>query len=402
MKKKIIYVGNFALPNLNAAGKRVMNIGKCFNDLGYSTIYIGNSIAEEISEILFDTRIEFSDFISYNYKYPNKIRDWIKYNDKFKQLESVIYREGLENIYAVIIYNSPALSLFNGKLINFCKKNGIKIISDCTDWLTSETGNLFFDLFKNVDTWIQRKVYNKRCDGMIVISDYLYSFYNEKPCILIPPTGNRRNTEIADRKDTDFKTKLIYAGIPFRIGKKIKKMDSQKDRLDLVVKSIAKVKNKNYVLNIVGLTKQDYLTAFPNHKEIIEIEKSNIIFNGKCTQEETEQMVSESDYSIVLRNSKRDTIAGFPTKVSESILNGIPVISTDTGDIGKYIIDSFNGFIVDTEKNNITEKLESIMLISNHSLLEIKRNCANDKSFYWKTYTSELRSFLEKLDGKIQ
>ena len=40
-KGTIIYMGNFALPDKNAAAHRVMINGKIFKDLGYRVAYLG-------------------------------------------------------------------------------------------------------------------------------------------------------------------------------------------------------------------------------------------------------------------------------------------------------------------------------------------------------------------------
>ena len=45
--KTIIYIGNFELPNKNAAAQRVIANGKIFRDLGYKVVYIG--ISKEIT-----------------------------------------------------------------------------------------------------------------------------------------------------------------------------------------------------------------------------------------------------------------------------------------------------------------------------------------------------------------
>ena len=50
-KGTIIYMGNFELPDKNAAAHRVMNNGKIFKDLGYRVAYLGVTRDESFAGI---------------------------------------------------------------------------------------------------------------------------------------------------------------------------------------------------------------------------------------------------------------------------------------------------------------------------------------------------------------
>ncbi|MDT4876082.1 hypothetical protein FQZ97_1114980 [compost metagenome] len=69
---------------------------------------------------------------------------------------------------------------------------------------------------------------------------------------------------------------------------------------------------------------------------------------GKVAQEKIESHYQTADFSVILRESERFTNAGFPTKFVESLSFSTPVISNITSDLGLYLRDGVNGYVVDS------------------------------------------------------
>lgn len=394
-RNKILYVGNFSFPDMNAAGKRVYYNGKVIQSLGYELIFVGTSKEQGVnfSKIL-KTKGRYQGVCYYNFEYPKTTKDWLKYKSKFKNFVEVIENIGPESIKNIIIYNSPSLSLFNRKLIKYCRKHRIGIISDCTDWLTTSTTNSIFNFVKNTDVWYQRSVLNKKCDSVICISSYLDKYYNRSvPTIIVPPLTEKNSTiSLYDESRT---IRIIYAGIPFRIGSKDIIRETMKDRLDLTIKFIKRLKEKdcNVIFDIYGMTEEEYLYALPQDQNIIENLNSVISFKGVVDQKEVELKIKEYDYSILLREESRDTLAGVSTKVSESISNGIPVITTNVGDINLYISEGINGIYVDLLS---LEDVDSILpyFNSKEKLKQLKLTTMAANPFYWKLYKEKFEKIL--------
>lgn len=382
-RKTIVYIGNFDRPNKSAAGKRVYGIAKILEKLGYNVYLIGK-------ESSFDDKVAYSSNIFY-YSFPKyniiKSNSYIKWFNKFL-LERNIKPE------LIIRYGSPSLAYFDFLLSRWCKKNKIPIIVDVVDWLSSDGNNLIFNLIKTIDTFLEKVIFNRFCDGIIVISNYLFEYYKkyQNNIIIIPPLV----TETVNNVTKNEVIKFIYAGSPFRKGNYIKNVHKIKDRLDLCVAAISEVSKKYRVqLDIFGLTKEEFLQAFPKYKN--EARNSSIIFHGMKKMEEVQKYISSCDYSILLREVNRATMAGFPTKIVESLSCGTPVITTDTSDLKKYIRNGENGYIVSIESKSILiNEIEKICRNNLENITKMKKKCYEKEEFLYKNYLSVVKEFINR------
>lgn len=383
-KKCILYVGNFDRPDKSAAGKRVFGNAKILESLEYEVFLIGK-------EKKYEDRVKYSNNINF-YSFPRyKIFEYKKYVSWINQF---INKKGIKPV-AIIRYGSPSIALFDFSLQKWCRLNNIKIIADVVDWLSPDGGNIVFNLIKSIDTFFEKVVFNKMCDGIIVISSYLLRYYKnyKEKIIVLPPLIEKTNENNSENEYL----KLIYAGNPFRKGVQVKNTSKIKDRLDLCVLSINEL-SKTYKIkfDIFGLTKEEYLLAFPN--QILEANNECITFHGMKPMKKVQNQIQKSDFSILLRECSRTTMAGFPTKIVESISCGTPVITTDTSDLNKYIKSGENGFFVSINDLNILSKqIGKIASLSLNEKKRMKKQCANNINFVYLNYKNQMSEFLKKI-----
>ncbi|MDP5274737.1 glycosyltransferase [Chengkuizengella axinellae] len=404
MKKSIVlYIGNFSFPVGNAAGKRVYANGKLLNQLGYEVIFIGMDKEIDQSQSLESTKKVYDNFVYYNFPYPNKNIDWMNYRKVFDELESLLRDQYIiDNLSFVIYYGSPRLSFFNTKLIDFCKKQKIKVIADCVDWLTVKTNNSLFNIVKWFDNNYQKAYANKKADGIIAISKYLSNYYNKYGCktVIIPPLSPENCRPTSNAVLNNDKKIITYAGIPFRRGKQVKDVNNLKDRIDKTIKLFYRAKKSgcDFTFNIYGFSKDEYLEAIPMQKKYVEELGESIIFHGHKPNDYVVNSVINSDFTILIRDVNRDTSAGFPTKVSESISSGTPVITTKTSDLEDYIVDGKNGYFlsVNNEEKNLKEIIE-ILRTDRVSINKMKLHCRENNLFYFKHFQNQLNCFLNSL-----
>jgi glycosyltransferase involved in cell wall biosynthesis len=76
--------------------------------------------------------------------------------------------------------------------------------------------------------------------------------------------------------------------------------------------------------------------------------RNNIVFAGKVQQHQVPAYYKTADFSLLFREHNRKNDAGFPTKFVESMAAGVPVIGNLTSDIGNYLLDGHNGFVLDS------------------------------------------------------
>lgn len=281
MKKKILYIGNFMFPDGNASGKRVYSNGKALKELGYEVLFIGVSNGVDNKNSLKETKNNYDGFNFYNLPYPKNSFEWLFFFSTFKKIINFLNEEKLDlDLNSIIFYGSSRISILNYLILRWAKQKKIKTIADCVDWLSVKTNNKLFDFIKWIDTTYHKAFFNKKVDAIICISEYLQNYYKKYvfKTIIIPPLSAFRQEKVTVKKND--KVKILYAGLPFRKGKEIKNPQVLKDRIDLIIKLLIKLKNKNikFEFNIYGFTKKEYLEVLPQQKEELEELKDYIFF----------------------------------------------------------------------------------------------------------------------------
>lgn len=400
MKKSILYVGNFAFPCGNAPGKRVYANAKVFQKLGYDVILIG--LSENSASF---SQNHYDGFTFFNLPRPRKILDFFYYKSFFNLFKSFLSRKEEIGLCLVIYYGSIGFSLFNSILLRLCRKNNLKVVSDCVDWLVVKTKNPFFNLIKFIDDFYQKAFVNKKVDGIIAISSYLANYYKRSvsPLIIIPPLSpapSISNSTLKISASCSNNKKIIYAGIPFRRGERVSSKKNMKDRIDKIIELFYNAQRKGckFTLSIFGFSKEEYFIAIPDQKKYVEELGDSIIFHTFKPNKEIVNRIAESDFTILIRDVNRMTTAGFPTKISESISNGTPVITTLTSDLPKYIVEGETGFFIESEGEKAIDQLVNILNINCTEVLRMKENCRKHNPFYYENFVDTFKCFFHDLN----
>ncbi len=398
MPGKVLYVGNFSFPKGSAAGSRVLGNGYLLRDLGYEVIFIGLDKNLPNNSSLSSTHQIYDDFQYYNLPYPEGSKGWLLYRQRYKEVNELVEDENLD---IIIIYGSPTLSFFGWLIRNWCRRKKIKFITDVHDWLPSESGGLLFRLVKSLDTTYQLRFMNSSADGVIAISSYLSNFYRKRArkTVIIPPLTNIDYFRHLYRENNINEVlSLIYVGQPFPTNGRSVKKTAYKDRLDKAIEALYELRELEFVFNIYGLTKEQYLAVICTHAEIIKSLEKKVVFHGFIPNTEVINKVSDADFLILFRDVNRMTTAGFPTKVAESISCGTPVIVTNTSDLEKYIEPGVNGYFVDIDnKEKLLVTMKEILLLDRSSISLMKKNCEESRLFSYTNFKNEMNLFLNSL-----
>ncbi|MDA9986291.1 glycosyltransferase [bacterium] len=400
---KVFYIGNFDFPKGNAPGIRVLNNGYLLRNLGYQVHYIGLSssvTSQNLSELNFQS---YDGFSYARFQYPKALTDWIFFGNKLSLIKKVLLEE---RPVFIIMYGSLSNSLFFLLLVGWCRKNDIIVFSDCVDWLHLASGSLFFRIFKNTDTFLQKRVFNRLADGIIAVSSHLASFYQNLGIntVVIPPlnsskTPQRELLRYSDSKRTP--VSLFYAGYPFSSNAHTSSPELFKDRLDLTIDYLVVLNDLCFVFNIYGISKEDYLKVVPRHCAILTMLEGKVYFHGKVDNDLVEHELTKADYIILLRNSNRMTNFGFPSKITEAMGFNIPAITTRTSDLECYIKNGENGYFIDIDNESIAcQQIRDIL--ENHSLnyTKIYSACLKNNPFHYSKYLNVLSNFLSRAQKK--
>lgn len=399
--KNVVYVGNFSFPDQNAAGKRVYGISLSLRDIGYKVTIIDTKKIADKKE-LSQASCNIDGFDCYSLRYPIKTTDWLNFYSYFNEVKVLLDElVNQKDIDFLIYYGSPTLSFFDYMIVRYCKRNNIKVISDCVDWLSVTTSNPMRDVIKRLDDNFQKKFSNKSCDGVICISQYLADYYRSKgvSTVIIPPTAKSSSLRLNDIQENGVR-RLFYAGFPFRNDMKVGDVGSMKDRIDLIISNLATLKRQGYsfIFNVYGISRNDIVEHLPMLEPMLEELQGNVNFHGVVSNSIILNELKKSDFTLLIRDDKRDSIAGFPSKIAESISVGVPVVVTDNGDINTRLVSGRHAFVCrshddDSQLNGLKQALS----ISNEDLQKMKKHCLDDKIFSFERYTPVLKEFMESL-----
>jgi glycosyltransferase involved in cell wall biosynthesis len=398
-KGTIAYVGNFSFPYGNASGSRVLGNGYLFKELGYEVIFIGLDNTLKVDSFIQDTKSEYNGFAYYNLPYPIGMKGWLLYNQRFKEVISCLTEYDL---FAVVSYGSPTLSLFNAKIRTWCHSNNLFYLADCVDWLAAGSGTFLHRIIKFFDNDYQKRILNAKADGVITISSYLQDFYQSNKCktIIIPPLVNpERFKNLSLPLEKKGKTiNFIYVGIPFPIDGREVKPSAYKDRLDIVIDALLLISEDDFKFDIYGLTKQQYISVILRHKDMLVDMDDKICFHGNIKNDEAIIRISKADYSILFRDVNRSTTSGFPSKFVETISCGTPMVTTRTSDLHLYLEPSENGFFIGGNDDiTIAKELSEIIKKSSESVFKMKKYCFKSNLFAYHNFVTQTKQFFDSL-----
>ena len=404
MRKAILYVGNFFYPDGNAAGKRVYGNVKVIEKCGYvpiifcfkkdQTTYLVKSIVDGVVTYT----IPYSDGI----KRLNNRKPYDAFKSVYQEYSSQY------EICAVIMYTTMGTFDLNRMMISYCRKQKTKTVYDFCDYFdVIQKDNPFKYYIKARDIKVLNQSVLEQCDGIIAISSFLRDFVHRGcPKIIIPPLSVTQCEKEEIIRNADIIT-ISYASY---VSDKNRPVAEWKDRIDSMIDIFHQLRinyhHEDFLLKFIGFTKADLIDMLPfdlkeeYRKKINELGEQ-IVFLGQCENKTAQNEIQNSDYTILLRDSKTSTNAGFPTKVSESLSLGVPVITNLTSDIGDYVINNVNGIVVPgpTSMEETIRIIDGAINEGNKKSLKLKENTINQSPFFYMNYVERMSSFLDKLIG---
>lgn len=368
MKKKILYIGGFEMPDKNAAAHRVMSNALLLREMGFDVTFIGPT------KDRMNAQAEANGFKCEYVDYPKSTLEWLRYITVFVSTDKILSHKP----DYVILYNFPAVASL--RILRACHKHGIKVFHDLTEW-ESANGWSPRQIIRKMDIGLRMRYCMKKMDGVIAISRYLYDRYRHYTnCIIIPPTIDLNNPKWnRERKITCGKTiELVYAGTGgFGV----------KDKLDYIIDNVMPFKLIH--LTIVGMTKERYEKGYgplPSNCD-------NVEFLGRIPHLDAIKAVQDADFQMLIRDDTLKTKAGFPTKFVESISCCTPVIATLTSNIGDYLHDGYLGFVVD-QKQSLRDVFAKLIAMDKSEIVQMKQQCKEFRKFDYRNFKDEFSKLL--------
>jgi glycosyltransferase involved in cell wall biosynthesis len=383
MKTKILILGSFILPDKTASAIRVRGLGHILSELGYEVIFLGNNTDNNEKKDYF-----YTDKYKCFYNKPNSPKSYIDIEREIKVIKEI----NISDLYSIIAYHEHSVKLI--RLNKFCRANGIKLICDQTEWYSFKRQLRRIFSFKSIDFllrhyWVQQKVKN-----LIVISRYLENYYSKKnmnlvriPNVVFEDHSRDNWSESSGVQLNKMNLNYVYSG-----------SNSKKELLEIGIKAFSVIRkdNTNITLHVLGLTKSDFLKRYKKNKKIT---LDGVIFYGRLERHKTLDILSQADFSIILRANERYAKAGFPTKMMESLMLGIPIICNVIGDMNLYLTNDMNCIeIFDLNIKEIYDAFAKSIEMSKEQIRYMKKKSLEIslEELNYRFYLSKMKEFLSK------
>lgn len=393
---RFVYLGAFRFPEGDAASARVINNARILRELGHE-VEVWSFGGEQR-----DTDKTGNEYLYDGFKYI--VTNDIDTRSLKERLTRYTFpgincwrtlKTRVNSIDVIIVYN-PTYSL-NKRLIRFCRRYNLKLIADLTEWYGANEmpGGKYSPIYwmseRNMKH-LQRKIPNK-----ILISTYLLRYYNRGNNILLPPLVDlaeskwKRNVVITNQYIVNHRgIRIIYAGTPTR-----------KDMLTNLIVASADFLGENNRLQLLflGVT-QEQGQMLVADSTLLRNHPKNFVFLGKIPQNHVPAYYKLADFSAIIREPTRKNMAGFPTKMAESMGAGCPVIMNSTSDLANFVKDGENAIVLkDYSIESISKGLKRILALDVSTLEQMRRNAKliGETKFNYPVFIPVMKEFVDNL-----
>ena len=383
MSDRIVYIGA-DIPDKAPAAVRVFSNAMALKSYGFDVVIISVDTVKTIEHNVING-IEV-----WHLARPVSTKGWALKLVDVARYTSII--DKIDNVKAVLAYEQPAVCYL--RLRRYCHKRGIKILAETAEWQKWENlGNLsgIARLVRVIDIAASMKYAYKRSDGIIVTSSYFKGHFNNCAPILVVPTLQYQKIDVTKVVEEQSVRRFVYAG----------QLGYRKDLLNDIIKAFYVLRDREYVFNILGLTYDEYVERFPDEEQYLKAinkDQERIKFFGKVPHKDVLNMVGNSDFALIIRESIRRNNVGFPTKYGESINCGTPVIVSDFSDVVFYT-KKYNVGIV-TDISSIEKGIKKALEMDSEELSSMRKRCKQCDAFYYTGYIKEFGEFVNKIINK--
>lgn len=375
------YIGNFSLPDKNAASIRALSNAKLFKSVGLNCQIVSTSVVMHRALNQIDG-IKCWTFKSFRWGV-------FRLFSKISNLQTLRFLFSITSKNDVLIlYNSSCWLILTVFIL--AKIRNSTFVLDLTEYdnVVGLTG--VWKWIKRFDTFVRMEFSWRLADGVITTSAFLTEKYKSRGCRVIElPTLQDCSKFTPPRISDDHVTRLMYSGNPFVVERR-----RVKERLDLLILGLSLRDKASFSLDIFGVTFEDYLAMYPDHKSLLDRMHGRVTFHGFVSHNKVKGYLSKADFQVFFRDITTANKAGFPTKLSESISAGVPAITTELDGIFRYLDAPFIFACIPGYENNI---LDYCLDLSRKEKNELKDAAYTSHLFHFSSYEECALEFLKNL-----
>lgn len=240
---------------------------------------------------------------------------------------------------AIVLYQSFLPFLLS--LRRSARRKGVPFLLDVTEWYDGHSLPLGPLGPHNLMNQFSMRLLVPRVPAALTISRALAVHVSRQGArvLVVPPLFDQSvlDSHIVADQERRRRLRVAVTGSGISVG--------QKDRLGL--EAIAEVAER---LDPTG-DLLEIAVAGPT-REVVEtvLQPSpprSFTIHGPLSWAASLSLVADSDFTLMLRTPDvRRNVVGFPSKVSESLLLGTPILGNIIGDLDEYLVDGYNAAVV--------------------------------------------------------
>lgn len=371
-------------PYGSAYSSRVRHFIMAFHDIGYKiTMISANLDIEEAKEL----NISDVEYISMKYQQNRITQLGLGVVQRYKK---IVEKELSKKKYDAIFVNSITYAL--PEICKIAKKNAIPIFVEKCEWY--DESSFIFGKYNPYYREYIKEINSISPNGYVVISPFFERYYAEKKfkTFLVPTILDVKNIKV----DLHKKREKICVAFSGSLG-------NGKEQIAPMAKALDKMKAEktDYIFEFYGPSQQQIKDNIGD-EALYERVKQCFHINGKIPQKDIYSKIAMADFTFFLREKRRSSDAGFPTKLAESMAVGTPVITNATGSIDRYLVNQQNGILLqELSVDNIVDALHYAKYVDELKYQKM-RSCARDTAenyFDYRKYTKGLgKFFMEERD----
>lgn len=346
---QLVYISNSVFPTGAAYATRMSSFSKLFAELGWKTHIIVDHTNDKA--LLKDKCVSYGN-----------VTFQALHTDFSLRTRLISPRLCLKALESFMAHNEVSLVVMNGcadrfeLVARFLKKRGVPLVLDVVEWYHySNFSGGWMNPFYLQHIVSMTKRFTK-ADGIIAISRLIEQHFSKyvTNVVRIPSIFDVINTPY-NETTANQRIRLMYAGNPGRSKEPL-------SNVLLALYALEKEERNRFLLSIFGVSKDQIEENLGEVKHLLAELSDCVTIEGKVPHNTVLEEYRRSDFSVFLRPQRRSSHAGFPTKLAESMMSGTPVITNDTGDIGLYLNDNENGFLLkDNGPESLKETLKTII-----------------------------------------
>lgn len=350
----VIFGDLFTFPDGNAATNRVHTYAKGFyeNDLSVHVVCFAseyNSSGDGSTNGIiyhhpFGQRKRSKYFI---------VRRWHKFLKYFRTISLFRRINREDRIKGIIVYSI----LFNTHMFAWIlsKITKSKLLKECGEHPLRmyQKGAM-----KKLQGLVKLKIESNFCDGILCISQFLIDFHLSHGIPL------KKLFHVPSTVDTDRFIISNGSKLPYQYILYVGSLTIQKDGVNILVESFNKILQKYPDINLVLIGKGDTVEEEKFIKDlVVNLNITHkVIFMGQIHRSEIPVYMVNAKILALARPKSLVADAGFPSKLTEYLAAGVPVVVTEVGDIPVYLKENKNAFLaLPGSIDSFAEKLDYVL-----------------------------------------